>query len=205
MFRSLKRMIALSALMLSVAACGTSVTQAPTGVSGQSKARVLAFAGKQGPILLQVSGEPFREGKAETAALSARILSPLYPEVPQGFTVNPQQAGAPQFRFRLAFDPIASTSPGRVCSAGTSNPLSYDRRPSRQALFMVFCRADVPIAAVKALSDRMNTLQDPKFRDLLMQSARQMFAADPNDTGSLGILEFDPKPRIKLNPLEGIF
>lgn len=205
MGRSLKWVIAVSALMLGVAACGTSVVQAPTGVSGQSKVRVLAFAGKQGPILLQITGEPFGEGKAETAVVSAGVLSPIFPEVPKGFTVDPHKAGAPQYRFRLAFDPIASTTAKRVCSADGSNPLSYDRRPSRQTLFMVFCRQDVPIAAVKALSNRMSTLQDPKYRDLLRQSARQMFDADPNDTGSLGILEFDPKPGIKLNPLEGIF
>ncbi|WP_420405529.1 hypothetical protein [Nisaea sp.] len=205
MIRSMKHFITASVLALAVAACGTTVTQAPTGVTGQSKAQVLAFAGKRGPVLLQVSGEPFREGRRETALASAEILSDVFKEVPRGFTASPSEAGAPQFRFRLAFDPVSSSNPERICSADASNPLSYDRRAPRQTLFMVFCRQNVPIAAVTALSERMDSLQDPRYRDLLLQSARQMFQADPNDTGSLGILTFEPEPRIKLNPLEGIF
>jgi len=51
----------------------------------------------------------------------------------------------------------------------------------------------------------MTTLTDPNYRALLLQAAHEMFQADSNDNGSLGILEFDPIPRIKLNPLEGIF
>ena len=70
---------------------------------------------------------------------------------------------------------------------------------------MVFCRQDVAIAGVVARSDRMTTLADPNYRNLLLQAAHEMFQADSNDNGSLGILEFDPVPRIKLNPLEGIF
>ena len=70
---------------------------------------------------------------------------------------------------------------------------------------MVFCRQDVAIAAVIARSDRMNSLTDPNYRNLLLQAANEMFQSDANDSGSLGVLEFDPKPRIRLNPLEGIF
>ena len=205
MIRPLRKYFVPLVALLLVAGCGTSVVQSPTGVSGGAKKRVLAFAGKQGAMLLQVSGEPFREGKGEAAAASARILSGVYSEVPRGFTLNPSTAGAPQFRFRLAFDPPASTSPGRVCSAGAQNPLGYDRRGDRQSLLMVFCRQEVAIAAVIARSDRMTSLTDPNYRKLLLQAAREMFQADPNDTGSLGILEFDPKPRINLNPFEGIF
>lgn len=205
MARPITRFLVVALLAFAAAACGTSVIQTPTGVTGQAKARVLAAAGKQGPMLLQVAGAPFREGRGETAAFAARILSDAYPEVPEGFTLDARKAAAPQYRFRLAFDPPAATSPDRVCSASESAPLRYDRRPARQILFMVFCRQDVAIAAVKALSKRMDTLQDPDFPDLLLQSARQMFAADPNDTGSLGILQFDPKPRLRINPLEGVF
>lgn len=205
MIRNLKKYFAPLAILLLVAGCGTSVVQSPTGVSGSAKKNVLAFAGKQGPVLLQVSGEPFREGKGETAAASARFLSGVYPEVPRGFTLDPDAAGAPQFRFRLAFDPPASTTAAEICAANAQKPLGYDRRGARQTLFMVFCRLEVAIAGVTARSDRMTSLADPKYRDLLQQAATEMFQADANDTGSLGILEFDPKPRIKLNPLEGIF
>ncbi|WP_323795080.1 hypothetical protein [Nisaea sp.] len=205
MIRPLGKCFASLLIFFLVAGCGTSVVQSPTGVSGGAKKRVLAFAGKQGPVLLQVSGQPFREGKGETAAASARILSGFYPEVPRGFTLNPAAAGAPQFRFRLAFDPPVSTSADQICAANAEMPLGYDRRGDRQILFMVFCRQDVAIAAVIARSDRMTSLTDPNYRKLLLQAAREMFQADPNDTGSLGILEFDPKPGIKLNPFEGIF
>jgi len=205
MIRPLRKYCVPLVVLLLVAGCGTSVVQSPTGVSGGAKKRVLAFAGNQGPMLLQVSGEPFQEGKGETAAASARILSGVYSEVPDGFTLNPGIAGAPQFRFRIAFDPPVSTTPDQVCAANAQKPLGYDRRDTRQTLFMVFCRQDISIAAVKARSDRMTTLTDPHYRKLLLQAAHEMFQADSNDTGSLGILEFDPKPRIKLNPFEGIF
>ncbi|WP_028465450.1 hypothetical protein [Nisaea denitrificans] len=205
MIRPLSKCFASLIVLLLVAGCGATVVQSPTGVSGGAKKRVLAFAGKQGPMLLQVSGQPFREGKGETAAASARILSGVYSEVPRGFTLNPAAAGAPQFRFRIAFDPPVSTTPDQVCAASSQKPLSYDRRDARQTLFMVFCRQEVSIAAVKARSDRMTSLTDPNYRNLLLQAAREMFQADANDTGSLGVLEFDPKPRIKLNPFEGIF
>lgn len=205
MIRPLRKYFVPLVVLLLVAGCGTSVVQAPTGVSGGAKKRVLAFAGKQGPMLLQVSGEPFREGKGETAAASAKTLSGVYTEVPSGFTLNPAIAGAPQFRFRIAFDPPVSTTPDQVCAASAQKPLTYDRRDTRQTLFMVFCQQEISIAAVKARSDRMTSLTDPNYRKLLLQAAREMFQADPNDTGSLGILEFDPKPRIKLNPFEGIF
>jgi hypothetical protein len=205
MARRLRKCLASMAVLLLVAGCGTSVVQSQTGVSGGAKKRVLAFAGKQGPMLLQVSGEPFREGKGETAAVSAKILSGVYPEVPDGFTLNPAVAGAPQYRFRIAFDPPVSTSAEGVCSANAQKPLGYDRRGDRQSLYMVFCRQDVAIAGVVARSDRMTTLADPNYRNLLLQAAHEMFQADSNDNGSLGILEFDPVPRIKLNPLEGIF
>ncbi|MEO9903924.1 hypothetical protein [Nisaea sp.] len=204
MIRALRKYCLPLVVLLLVAGCGTSVVQSPTGVSGGAKKRVLAFAGEQGPMLLQVSGEPFQEGKGETAATSARILSGVYPEVPRGFTLNPAIAGAPQFRFRIAFDPPTSTSPDQVCAASAQKPLSYDRRDTRQTLVMVFCRQDISIAAVEARSDRMTSLTDPRYRNLLLQAALEMFQGDANDTGSLGILEFDPKPRIKLNPFEGI-
>ncbi|MEQ8334618.1 hypothetical protein [Nisaea sp.] len=205
MIRPLGKYTALLAVLTLLVGCGTSVVQAPTGVSGNAKKTVLAFAGKQGPVLLQVSGEPFREGKGETAAASARILSGVYSEVPRGFTLNPSAAGAPQFRFRLAFDPPAATSAEQICTAGARKPLTYDRRGERQSLFMVFCRQDVAIAAVVARSDRMVSVNDPNYRNLLLQAAQEMFQGDSNDNGSLGILEFDPKPGLRLNPFEGIF
>ena len=127
MARRLRKCLASMAVLLLVAGCGTSVVQSQTGVSGGAKKRVLAFAGKQGPMLLQVSGEPFREGKGETAAVSAKILSGVYPEVPDGFTLNPAVAGAPQYRFRIAFDPPVSTSAEGVCSAnGCGCPVRPD-------------------------------------------------------------------------------
>ena len=199
------RPVALLVALLFVAGCGISVVQSPTVVSGGAKKRVLAFAGSEGPVLLQVSGEPFREGRRKTAAASVRILSGVYPEAPHGFTLSSEAAGMPQYRFRLAFDPPASTTPDQVCAESSSNPLSYDRRDVRQSLFMVFCRQEVPIAAVNARSARMTSLVEADYRNLLLQAALEMFEADANDNGKLGILEFDPKPRIKLNPLEGIF
>ena len=205
MIRPLGKYVVLLAVLTLLVGCGTSVVQAPTGVGGNAKKTVLAFAGKQGPVLLQVSGEPFREGKGETAAASARILSGVYPEVPRGFTLNPSAAGSAQFAFRLAFDPPAATSAEQICTAGAQKPLTYDRRGDRQSLFMVFCRQDVAIAAVIARSDRMVSVNDPNYRSLLLQAAREMFQGDSNDNGSLGILEFDPKPKLKLNPFEGIF
>ena len=128
------RPVALLGVLLFVAGCGISVVQSPTVVSGGAKKRVLAFAGSEGPMLLQVSGEPFGEGKSETAAASARILSGVYPEAPHGFTPRSEAAGIPQYRFRLAFDPPASTTSDQVCAESSSNPLSYDRREARQTL-----------------------------------------------------------------------
>jgi len=205
MIRSLPKLVVALALAAGLAACGTSVMQEQTGVTGQAKARVLAFAGKQGPVLLQVSNVGFAEGRGETAAAAAEILSPMFPEVPEGFTLDPQKAGLPQYRIRLAFDPLAGASPETICAASEANPLSYDRRPARQTLFMVFCRQSVPIAAVRTKADRVDSIRDPRFREMVRQSARQMFQASASNTGSLGILTFEPEPRIKLNPVEGIF
>ena len=199
------RPVALFVVLSLVAGCGISVVQSPVAVSGGAKKRVLAFAGKEGPVLLQVSGEPFREGRRKTAAASVRILSGVYPEAPHGFTLSPKAAGVPEYRFRLVFDPPVFVTPDQVCTESSSNPLSYDRRDVRQTLFMVFCRQEVPIAAVKARSARMTSLVEPDYRNLLLQAALEMFEADANDNGTLGILQFDPQPRITLNPLEGIF
>lgn len=205
MIRSLPKLIVALALASGLAACGTSVVQEQTGVTGQAKVRVLAFAGKQGPVLLQVSNVDFAEGRGETAAAAAEILSPMFGEVPKGFTTDSRKAGLPQYRVRLAFDPLAAAGPETICAASETNPLNYDRRPARQTLFMVFCRQDVPIAAVRTQADRVASIRDPKFREMVRQSARQMFQASASDTGSLGILTFEPEPRIKLNPVEGIF
>ena len=127
-------------------------------------------------MLLQVSGEPFREGRRKTAAASVRILSGVYPEAPHGFTLGEGRWGA-----RIPVSSGIRSACFRHTGSGLyrkfQQSLSYDRRDVRQTLFMVFCRRKSRYG--KARSARMTSLVEPDYRN--PQAALEMFEADAND------------------------
>lgn len=200
------RRFVLAATLL-LAGCGTSVMQTETGGTDVGRRAVFDWASGRGPVLVEAINAPLAAGDAAASAVAAEHLKGSIPRSDARFTANRQEAGAPDYRLRLAFDAPAGTAGRHVCMSSASRPLVYDRRAQRQTIHMVFCRAEEPIAGVIVSTDRIADLRSDDGREALRQGAQQLFpAGDPRQRGGgIGILQFEPAPRIRINPLEGVF
>ena len=73
---------------------------------------------------------------------------------------------------------------------------------------LAFCAEDVAVGAAKVRGPRVESLSDPAIDRMTAAGLAEVFPPQSlgpgNDTATFGSLELSPRPRLRLNPLDGI-
>jgi hypothetical protein len=170
----LKRLFSLGAAAAAVLIGGC---DGPVTVSGTwrspAAASSLVYATTGGPLLVVVHGDPFGLAPPEFRAKVAEAMAGQTPSRPFGLTTDPEQAPRPDFRAVVAFGPPPDLDPKRLCRGPVPTaPPGGDRL----TLVAAFCGGDDVLAWVSGRVDKPDGADGPRFRGLLAQVARELFA-----------------------------
>ncbi|MGE5505726.1 MAG: hypothetical protein ACM31L_15000 [Actinomycetota bacterium] len=171
----LKRLLSLGAAAAAalVGGCDGPVTIAGTWRS-PAAASSLVYATTGGPLWVDVHGSPFGAAAPEFRAKVVEAMSGQTPSRPFGLTAVREQAVHPDFRVAVAFGPPADLDPKLLCTGGpvpTTPPGA-----ERITLLAAFCGGEDVLAWVRGRVDKATGPDDKRFRSLLAQAARDLFA-----------------------------
>lgn len=197
------RRLALLTLLL-LTGCVTA-QDTVTGVQAGPRHRFLTFAGYQTPVLMVSVNAPFHLTSPDVAARLAEHAEGAVIGSDVRYTANPGAAKRNNYRIVARFDAEQAASTAEVCQSAYK-PAVAARYTDRTNLFMAFCDKAEPIAGAKVSGPKLNGPGDPGLRDMVRQGMKAMFPGQGGQdrSGSMGSIELAPKPRFRLNPLDGI-
>jgi hypothetical protein len=160
--------------LLALAACdqGPSTVTPYMHPSGSFDFLVAATRG-EGPLYMEIDGDPFAEGEALEARVTAVMEQALQSRVLR-LTTDQDAAEDPAFRLVLVFNPPDSGELLAFCSRQPEGgpPGAADRIELRAG----FCRGDDLLAAVDGWVEETAGSADQKFEQLMHQVGRDLFA-----------------------------
>lgn len=174
---------ALPALLLlagALAGCGGLVQTVtyPFPRTGDAARSYLQDAGRDGPVLLEVRGNPFA---SDAAAPFAAAATGGVPGLAVSFTADRAAARAPDYRIVVQFDPAASATVDQVCDA--SRPVAQRRAEGPLTALVAFCHRSDPVLYLTATAPRPDRPDAPVMRELAQQALVRMFMPDDTDRG----------------------
>lgn len=124
-----------------------------------------------GPLLVDVRGNPFAAPDAAVAADVTDAIDRTFTEPWLKFTTDPEAAASKETRLIWLLDPQAGFNADLVCT-GELPALGAGRRVTE--VRAVFCHRGRPLAAVHGWVRKPERSDDPKWRQLISQMARQL-------------------------------
>ncbi|MPZ11315.1 MAG: hypothetical protein GEU89_14070 [Kiloniellaceae bacterium] len=139
---------------------------------------LIAATRNEGPLYMEIDGDPFGEGEALESQVTAVMEKALQSRVLQ-LTTEQDAAEDPAFRLVLVFN---SPNIGEVlafCSRQPEGgpPTSAERIELRAG----FCRGDDLLAAVDGWVEDAAGTADPRFEQLMRQVVRDLFTRRRSD------------------------
>lgn len=173
----LKRLAKVSAAALAtlVSGCG----DGPATVAGWRSPAAwssLVYATSQGPLLVEVHGQPF--GGAAPPFRDA-VLEAMAGGVfgrPTVFTSEPASAPQPRYRAVMAFNPPDSADPRDLCRGQVATALQGS---GRVTVLAAFCDGDTLLASIRGWVAKVDGADDRRFRKLINQLTRELFGSPP--------------------------
>jgi hypothetical protein len=146
--------------------------------SGDAARSYLQDAGRDGPVLLEVRGNPFA---ADAAVPFAAAATGGVPGLAIAFTADRAAAKAPDYRIVVQFDPAESVTVEQVCDP--SRPVAQRRAEGQLAALVAFCHRRDPVLYLTATAPRPASPAAPVMRELAQQAMVRMFMPDETDRG----------------------
>jgi hypothetical protein len=170
----IKRLLSLGAAAL--AALATACEDGPATVAGTWRSPAawssLVYATTQGPLLLEVLGDPFRLPAAEFRRTVADAMSRQTPGRPFAFTTRAEDAPHATFRVVVAFNPAPDLDPRKLCGGPVA---IMSGGGDRVTLLAAFCEGETMLASVSGWVAKAADAEDRRFRQLLGQTVRDLF------------------------------
>ncbi len=163
----------LSALGLSVCGDGPVTQQSYLRPSGTWSEFV--YAGSDGPILLEIRGEPFKGGQAQLDRLVLATLAEAFPERPTTFTLDPTQALHPNFRLTLMFDPPKMARAANLCAGEAL--VQAPNEAGKVNVLMGFCSKGEMLSESWGWVKKVEGPTDPRLGKLIHFAVRHLFQA----------------------------
>lgn len=136
----------------------------------------LTYAQARGPVLVETVTPPVAGGGS--GDLERRVAEAVRRGI-HGLAVRTtpraDEAGAPDFRLRVAFDLPPSTAPEALCHEAAP---AQEEDPSHLRVLAVFCHGTTLDAAVIGSIKRPLTPGDERIDKLISQISRQIFTKD---------------------------
>jgi hypothetical protein len=169
----MKRIMAVGVVAASVlSACAGPSTIGPPRREAATWSEMI-YASSQGPMLVDVRGQPFG---GNIAPKVAAMMSGQVPQHPFDFTTDPTRAPHPDKRVVVAFNPAPSVSEYDLC-ANRDSALA-DGGAGHIAVRAAFCDHAQPLSATRGWVDNVSGPDDPRLAALLGEVTRQLFGDD---------------------------
>ncbi len=133
----------------------------------------LISASKDGPVLVELLGEPLTPGGNLAPGAFAALVGTAFGAEPWiKMTADAARAPQPDFRLIWVVDPVAWLSPDAACQ-GKAAPGSM-RRAERVELRAYFCSGQRTLSAVQGTVKRPSSPDDGMWQQLVRQMSRQL-------------------------------
>ncbi|TAN44640.1 MAG: hypothetical protein EPN26_16635 [Rhodospirillales bacterium] len=161
----------LSALGLS--ACGDGPVTQQSYIRSSGTWGEFIYAGAEGPILLEIRGEPFKgqQPQLERAVLGA--LEGAHPERPTRYTLDPAQAPHANFKVTLMFDPPKTARASHLCAGEAL--AQQPNEPGKVNILMGFCSKGEMLAESWGWVKKVEGLDDKRLEKLIVYAVRHLF------------------------------
>lgn len=126
-----------------------------------------------GPLLVAVHGNPFREPAEMVSREVVRAVAGTFTEPWLRFTDEPADAASKEARLIWLMDPQSGFNADLVCAGELPAPDAGRRVMELRA---VFCHRGRPLSAVHGWMRRPDSANDPRWRNLVSQMARQLLS-----------------------------
>lgn len=163
----------LSAVGLSACSDGPVTQQSYIRPSGTWNEFV--YAGGDGPILLEIQGEPFKGRQSDLERLVLSALDGAFPERPARFTLDPAQAPHAHYRVAIMFDPPKMARGTHLCAGEAL--VSPGNEPAKVNVLMSFCAKGEMLAESWGWVKKVTGPEDARLGKLVYFAVRHLFQA----------------------------
>ncbi len=170
---SVLRRLSAAVLALVVAGCDEAPSVQPLGIRSPATASSMVHATAEGPMLVEVAGQPFAVPPPDFAAHVAAAMSRGITGREVGFTADAAAAPRPDFRAVAVFAPERVVAAEAACAGGL-NPTGAGPGDDLH-LLLVFCHRERELAAVTGRLPAPGGADDPRLRKLLERATRELF------------------------------
>ncbi len=159
--------------LLALAGCEDAPQSSLIDMRVQSARDFLINASKEGPVLVELLGEPLAAGgKLDPTAFAALVGSTFGAEPWIKMTADKAKAAQPDFRLIWVVDPVAWLAPDAACQGkAVSGPV---RRAERVEMRAYFCSEQRTLSAVQGSVKRPAGSDDAHWQQLVRQMSRQL-------------------------------
>ena len=156
-------------LCLGAVACSGPTTIGPPYRS-PATGSTLVYTAAQGPVLLEVFGDPFGDGLTSLVATVATEMSGQQPSYPITFTPARAEAFHPDVRVVVGFGVIG----GELCGTHPANLAAPDHQ-RRVSVTAAFCAKEQELSSVNGWVEDVDGAKDRRFAFLMADLVRQLF------------------------------
>lgn len=173
----LKKLLSIGAAAMAtlVAGCG----DGPATVAGWRSPAAwssMIYATKDGPLLLEVHGDPFGLPPTRFRQTVAEAMTNGIFGRPSTFTPDREQASQPRYRVVLAFNAPDSTDPRDLCRGQVA---TLAQPGERVTVHGAFCDDATVLASIRGWVAKIQGADDARFRLLIQQLTRELFGTAP--------------------------
>ncbi|RAU22974.1 hypothetical protein CU669_06250 [Paramagnetospirillum kuznetsovii] len=170
----MKRLISLGAAALAslVGGCGDGPSTVP-GFRSPATWSSFVYATNNGPLLLDVVGDPFASGSGDLRRVAVAAMAAGIPGRPFTLTLDPAVAARPNFRIVLVAGAASDLDERAVC-AGRAKAANIKIDGGRIDLIATFCDGDSLLSSVRGWVAKIGGADDRRFSLLLGQMTRDL-------------------------------
>jgi hypothetical protein len=136
----------------------------------------LVYASTDGPLFVEILGEPFQGGREELAQAVTRAMANALAERKTDFTTDAKAAPHPNYRVRMAFQPPKTLSGRDLCSGEPFRPAPPEA--DKLTVTMVFCAREQMLSEVRGWARKIDSPQNPRLAELIGHATRALFSRD---------------------------
>ena len=169
----IKRLLSLGAALAALVGCGGDGPSTVPGLRSPATWSSFVYATTEGPLLLEVQGNPFGTGKAELGESISRALAAGLPGRPFSLTTDPATAPRPNFRVVVVLGAAKSLDERAIC-AGKVRVADGKLDGDRLDVLATFCDGESPLSSVRGWVAKLDGFQDRRLTLLFNQVVRDL-------------------------------
>jgi hypothetical protein len=177
MLKSLLKICAAGIAALS-SACEEGPASIEVAPRSQAIGSTFSHVASAGPLLLEVIGQPFAMDRNDFLNILAKTLEDAVSHNPPlRYTFDQRETPNPNYRTVVLFNPPRNLDPHELCGGGGRPVESGD---DKLTVMAVFCNRQTVMAAVQGWVKKAKSVDDPRFRQLIGQVGRSLYAPAPD-------------------------